>query len=483
MPWAIFFVISSKRRFLRDALDRTHGFGCREERAVVNQNAERITSAGDCVDFLRSGETPRSDWVIGTEHEKIGLYADTFERIPYEGERGVGRLLEEIAVRDDWGRIFEGENLIALEKNGASITLEPGGQIELSGAPLGAIRETCREFNAHVDLVNEISAELGIVFVALGIDPLHPVSEIPVMPKRRYEIMREYLPTRGHLGLDMMHASATVQANFDFSDEVDMAAKMRTAMGCTPIISALFANSSIAEGGLTGWASKRVEIWRDTDPDRCGLLPFVFDPDFGYSRYVEWALDVPMFFIVRDSEYQPAWHLTFRQFMEHGFEGIRATQDDWNLHLTTLFPEVRLKRIIEVRGADTVPRDLICALPAVWKGLLYDDAAREAAWKLVADFSMEQRQVAQGDVARKGLAAQIGGNAVLELARELVDISSEGLRSIGEPSGSAPDERGFLDPLREQLRLGRSPGEMQAESWNGAWDASPERLIAFARYS
>ncbi len=448
----------------------------------MTQKEERVGSSEDCIAFLRSGETPRSDWVIGTEHEKIGLYADTFDRIPYEGERGVGRLLEEIAVRDDWKRVYEGENLIALEKDGASITLEPGGQIELSGAPLRAIRETCREFNAHVDLVNEIAAELGIIFVALGIDPLHPVSEIPVMPKRRYEIMREYLPTRGSLGLDMMHASATVQANFDFSDEADMVSKMRTAMGCTPIISAMFANSSIAAGGPAGWASKRVEIWRDTDPDRCGLLPFVFDSDFGYRRYVEWALDVPMFFVVRNSEYRPAWQMTFRQFMENGFEGIQANQADWNLHLTTLFPEVRLKQIIEVRGADTVPRELICALPAVWKGLLYDDGARASAWELVKGFTMPERQAAQGDVARKGLSARLGEAAVLDLACELVEISSDGLRAIGEPSGSAPDERGFLDPLRAQLELGRSPGEIQVESWNGAWGASPERLIEFARY-
>ena len=444
--------------------------------------ADRIANVDDCVAFLRAGETPRSDWVIGTEHEKIGLYADTLERVPYDGDRGIARLLEEIAARDAWNRIFEGENLIALEKEGASITLEPGGQVELSGAPLGAIRETCREFNAHVDLVNEISTELGIVFVALGIDPLHQVSEIPVMPKRRYEIMREYLPTRGHLGLDMMHASATVQANFDFSDETDMARKMRTAMGCTPIVSALFANSSIAAGRPSGFVSKRVEIWRDTDPDRCGLLHFVFEPDFGYRRYVEWALDVPMFFIVRDSEYWPASHLTFRQFMDEGFQGFHATRDDWNLHLTTLFPEVRLKKIIEVRGADTVPRDLICALPAIWKGLLYDDAARSAAWQLVSGFSREEREDAQADVARRGLAAQIADISMLDLAHELVEISSEGLRSIGEPAGPASDERAFLDPIRAQLALGRSPGELQIERWQDEWSASPEKLIEYARY-
>jgi len=441
-----------------------------------------ITSADDCVAHLREGEKPREDWAIGTEHEKIGILTDTLERIPYHGERGIGVLLQRIAEREGWKPLYEGENVTALEKDGASITLEPGGQIELSGAPLKAIRETCREFNHHVDLVNEVSADLGMVWLALGIDPFHAVPEIPIVPKRRYEIMRAYLPTRGRLGLDMMHASATVQANYDFADEADMATKMRTAMGCTAIVSALFANSSIAAGGESGFASKRVAIWRDTDPDRCGILHFVFEPDFGYRDYVEWALDVPMFFIVREGRYLPARGTTFRTLMTSGFEGHHATVADWNLHLTTLFPEVRLKKIIEVRGADAVPRAMICALPAVWKGILYDADACEAAWQLVAALTPQQREEAQLEVARRGLAASIGGRRALDLARELVAISSEGLRAIGEPAGSNPDERSFLDPLSELIELGRSPGEYVLEQWRGAWQGSPQRLIDYARY-
>jgi len=441
-----------------------------------------ITGVEDCVAFIREGEKPREDWAIGTEHEKIGILSDTLERIPYFGERGIGLLLDRIADRDGWKRIHEGANVIALEKDGASITLEPGGQIELSGAPLKAIRETCREFNRHVDLVNEVAADLGMVWLALGIDPFHPVSEIPIVPKRRYEIMRAYLPTRGDLGLDMMHASATVQANFDFADEADMSSKMRTAMGCTPIVSALFANSSVAANAESGFASKRVAIWRDTDPDRCGLLHFVFEPDFGYRDYVEWALDVPMFFIVRDGVYRPAHDTTFRAFMRDGYAGETATTDDWNLHLTTVFPEVRLKRIIEVRGADAVPRDLICALPALWKGILYDDAALEASWRLVSDFTREEREQAQIEVARKGLAARIAGHSALDLARELVAISDAGLRAIAEPAGSSPDERSFIDPLRVLIEAGQSPGEMVLERWRGEWQGSPERLVEYARY-
>ena len=253
----------------------------------------RIESLEDCIEYFRSGESPESDWVVGTEHEKIGVYTESGERVPYQGERGIGALLQRIARRDDWTPVLEGGQVIALSKGGASITLEPGGQIELSGAPLATIRETCREFNAHVDLVIEESKDFGITWLALGGDPIHGVGEIPKMPKKRYDIMREYLPPRGALALDMMHASATVQANFDFSDEADMATKLRTAMGCTAIVSAIFANSSISSGSENGFASKRVAIWRETDPDRCGLLHFVFEESFGYRAVSYTHLTLP----------------------------------------------------------------------------------------------------------------------------------------------------------------------------------------------
>jgi glutamate--cysteine ligase len=448
----------------------------------LSEPSRPIASVDDLVDYFRAGETPVGDWAIGTEHEKIGVYTKTGERVPYEGERGIGVLLERIAERDDWKPVYEGPHLIALAKGGATITLEPGGQIELSGAPLRTIRETCREFNGHVDLVNEISAEFGISFLALGVDPFHAVPEIPIMPKHRYEIMRSYLPTRGKLALDMMHASATVQANYDFANEQDMRQKMQTAMGCTAIVSAIFANSCISSGEENGFISRRVEIWRDTDPDRCGILHFVFEPDFGYRDYAEWAVDVPMFFVLREGRYIPARGTTFRQFMEHGFDGHVAAEEDWNIHLTTLFPEVRLKQIIEVRGADAVPRDLICALPALWKGVLYDDEACGAAWSLVADFSPQLRDQAQADVARLGLGARIGDLPVLELARELLAISSAGLARIGARDGIEGDERSFLEPVEAVLELGKSPGEVVLEGWRGGWRAEPERLIDYARY-
>lgn len=441
-----------------------------------------VTTRDELVAYLESGEKPRSRYRVGTEHEKIGLRADDLRPVTYEGERGIGALLESIAREDDWTRVFEGPNLIALEKNGASITLEPGGQLELSGAPLETIHETCREFNAHLDLVRRVSEPLRLLWLSLGMNPLYTVEDIPVMPKSRYDIMRAYLPQQGELALEMMHLTATVQANFDYASEADMRTKMRTALAVSPIISAVFANSSIALGKSNGFATRRVHVWRHTDPERCGQLPFVFEEGFGYERYVDWVLDVPMFFISRRGRYDPANGMTFRAFLESGFDGEPPTLADFDLHLTTVFPEVRLKRILEVRGADAVPPDLICALPAVWKGILYDDAALASAWSLVRDLGSEDRELGQQDVARRGLGAEIAGRPVLALARDLVAIASEGLRNIAHHGLMDPDERGFLNPLHALLEDGRSPGERVLELWEGEWNRSVARLIDYARY-
>ena len=446
-------------------------------------NAETpVAAISELIDYLRGGEKPPDSFRVGTEHEKIGLRAEDLGPVPYEGERGIGALLEEIAREDDWTPVLEAGNVIALVKDGASITLEPGGQVELSGAPVRTIFETCNEFNRHLDLVRRVSAPLGLIWLSVGCNPLHEVEKIPQMPKARYRIMRRYLPSRGELSLHMMHLSATVQANLDYSDEADMVAKMRTAMGVTPIVSAMFANSSLSGGKPSGFVSRRVHFWRHTDPDRCGLLPFVFEPDFGYARYVEWALDVPMFFVVRDGKYLPAEGMTFRQFLETGFEGHRATLTDFDRHLTTLFPEVRLKRVLEMRGADAVPSHLTCALPALWKGLLYDADALAAAWELVEDWSFEEREAALDAVARGGLAAVVPGGPVLPLARELVSIAFGGLRRIGHPGESRDDERGFLEPLFAQLETGKSPGQVILDYWEGDWGGSFHRLIEYARY-
>jgi glutamate--cysteine ligase len=448
----------------------------------MNPKDQPLEGRAQLLQYFHDSETPRVDWRVGTEHEKVGVYADTGDRVPYEGPYGIGALLEKIASAVGWDRVDEKGRLIALSHEGASVTLEPGGQIELSGAPLRTARETCVEFNTHVDLVKELSDDFGIAWLGLGIDPFHEVSDIPIMPKRRYDIMRKYLPTRGSHGLEMMHATATVQANFDYSDEADMIEKMRVALVATPIVSALFGNSSLSGGKENGYVSKRLIIWRDTDPDRCGLIPFVMEPDFGYERYADWALDVPIFFVIRDGNYHAGDGTTFRQYMDKGFDGLRATLGDWDMHLTTLFPDVRLKKIIEVRGADTVPRDLICALPALWKGILYDSGARESIWRLLGGTSSEELDAGQLDVARRGLRAQMGGHAVLDLARELVDYSAEGLRAIAEAGETDQDERNFLEPLLVQIERGISPGEEIAQRWKGEWRQSRERLIEATRY-
>ena len=441
-----------------------------------------IEGDADLVRYFLDAETPVSDWVVGTEHEKIGLYADTHQRLTYEGECGIGVLLERIASEDDWERVYEGENVIALKKAGGSITLEPGGQLELSGAPLRTTRETCAEFNNHVEMLKRISDEMGIVWLGIGHDPIHSVPEIPKMPKARYDIMRSYLPTRGALALDMMHATATVQANYDYSDEADMVSKMRSAMAATPAISALFANSSLSDGKENGFVSRRLHIWRDMDPDRCGLLEFVFEPEFGYERYIEWALDVPMFFIVRDHRYIAANGTTFREFMKSGLDGERPTVADWDTHLTTLFPEVRLKRIVEVRGADAVSRELICALPALWKGVLYDAGARDSVLGLVGGASADDRDAALADVAHRGLAAQFAGRPIKDVARELVDISEAGLLAMASRGEADGSETGFLEPLRAVIDRGTSPGEEMRRLWNSEWNGSMDNLIASTKY-
>jgi glutamate--cysteine ligase len=441
-----------------------------------------VDSVESLVDYLRAGEKPPERWRVGTEHEKIGLHEDRKTPVPYEGPRGIGAVLEAIAEEDAWERILEEGRVIALAKGEASITLEPGGQLELSGAPLRTIHETCDEFHSHLALMKRVCEPLGIVWLGLGMHPIHSVAELPVMPKARYEIMRRYLPTRGSLSQEMMFATATVQANFDYADEADMAEKMRVAMGLSPIVSAVFANSSLSEGKANGFVSRRLHAWEHTDPDRTGLLEMVFERDFGYRRYVEWALDVPMFFIVRDGRYAPTPGLTFRRFLERGHAELRPTLADFDLHLTTLFPDVRLKRFIEVRGADAVPPALTCSLPALWKGVLYDADARAAAWELVAGASQEQRVKAREDVARRGLSAGYAGRPVLEMAAELATLSREGLRRIAHAGSRDPDETGFLDPIFEQIETGKSPGSVVLERWEGEWERSLDRLIEYARY-
>jgi glutamate--cysteine ligase len=445
--------------------------------------ASPVESLDDVLPYFRGSEKPPERWRVGMEHEKLGLQAADLSPVPFAGPRGIEALLEEIALRDGWNRIAEDGHTIALQKDGAAITLEPGGQLELAGVPSRGVLDVCREFHAHLELMREVSRPFGFVWLALGHQPFWGIEDAPRMPRERHAIMRDYLPTRGALALDMMHLTGTVQANFDYASESDMAEKLRTALAVTPIVSALYANSSLALGKPSGFESRRVHIWRHTDPDRTGLLPFVFERDFGYTDYARWAFEVPMFFVVRDGRYQRARGLRFGEFVARGLDGVRATLADFDRHLTTLFPEVRLKRFIEVRGADAVPPRLACALPALWKGILYDAGAREAAFELAADWSADEREALLEEVARRGLAARApGGRPLLALARELVAIAEAGLGRLAREPGAPPDERGLLDAACEQLELGVSPGRVLLERWEGEWGRSPSRLIEYARY-
>ncbi|MCL4685046.1 glutamate--cysteine ligase [Myxococcota bacterium] len=443
--------------------------------------AQPVASIDDLVDYFRAGEKPRERWRLGVEHEKLGLRVPAIQPLPYEGPGGVEDLLRRIAREPSdppWHAIEEDGHVMGLDGPG-SVSLEPGAQLEQNGQPLVAMADVCAEFQEHLAFLRRVSEPLGIVWLGLGCHPFHKTGELPRVPRERYRIMRQFLPARGGLAMDMMHATASVQASFDWSDEADLVEKLRMALAVTPIASALFANSSLWEGRPSGWISRRMAIWRDTDPDRCGLLPQAFEPDFGYRRYAEWALDIPMFFLVREGRYRPLDAMSFRRFWQEGIEGEHATLADWDRHLTTIFPEVRIKRVLEVRNADAVPPSLLCTMPALWKGLLYDADARIAAAAL-APWDVAERDAVHVDVARRGLAAATpSGAPLLPLARELVRIAGEGLRRQA-PRGV--DESRHLEPLEELVARGRSPGEEVLARWQGDWAGRPDRLIEYARY-
>lgn len=435
------------------------------------------------VDLMRRAEKREGCVRVGMEHEKIGLVAADLSPLPYSGPASIESVFRILVERFGFERFLEGEDTIALVKAGTSVSLEPGCQLELSGAILKDIFETCQELTEHRDLTRAVGDELGILWLGVGHRPFATKDQVHWVPKTRYRIMRQYLPTRGSMGLDMMLQTGTVQSNFDFSSEEDFVRKMRAAMAVTSIVSAIYANAAIVEGKTIGWASWRQRIWRDMDPDRSGLLHFVFDPDFGYRRYVEWALDVPMFFIRRGGHYVDGVTGTpFRKFLESGWEGAHATLSDWNDHLTTLFPEVRAKGYIEVRGADCCDRDLNCAHPALWKGLLYDRQATDAAWELGRHWTRAEREQLLWDVARHGLDARVRDESMLELARELLAIAREGL--VRQRPGVHPDmtEAPFLDPIGAVLERGKSPGRVAAELWDGEFAHDRHRLVEHYRF-
>ena len=405
-------------------------------------DAPLIQSRDELVAHIEQGAKPKAEWRIGTEHEKIPFYRDGLRPVPYEGPAGISALLHGMGERFGWRPVYDRDKVIALEEPsndlGGSITLEPGGQFELSGAPLKTVFQTCEEVSRHLRQVREIADPLGISFLALGFSPLWTLDETPRMPKSRYDIMTAYMPKVGKLGLDMMYRTATVQVNLDFAGEADMVKKLRVSLALQPIATALFANSPFTEGKPNGYLSYRSAIWLDTDNARAGMLPFAFEDGMGFERYVDYALDVPMYFVRRNKKYIDTAGASFRAFLEGKLPqlpGEKPTIADWADHLTTIFPEVRLKRYLEMRGADSGSWHNLCALPALWAGLLYDQPSLDAAYDLIKDWADEERQQLRDDVPRLGLGTPFRNGTVLDIARPVLDIAANGLtaRALHQP--------------------------------------------------
>jgi glutamate--cysteine ligase len=438
----------------------------------------------DLVRYFESGCKPENRWRIGAEHEKFGFRNGTWERPPYDGPAGIKAMLEGL-VRFGWKGVYEGPHLIALERAGASVSLEPGGQFELSGAPLETIHEICSETGRHLDEVKAVADEIGIGFLGLGFDPLWSRDRIPVMPKGRYDIMRAYMPKVGNLGLDMMLRTCTVQANLDFASEADMVAKFRTSLALQPLGTALFANSPFTEGKPNGWLSYRANIWTDTDPDRTGLLDFVFQDGFGFEAYARYALQVPMYFVKRGDRYIDVAGRSFEAFMRGELSelpGEKPKLKDWADHVTTLFPEVRLKQYLEMRGSDAGPWGRICALPALWVGILYDKDALAAAWDLCKHWTSEDRRKLRVDAAKTGLKGTVAGRPIQEVARELVTIARHGLRRRAKFSGGLVDETGYLSELEEIAESGLTPADRLLALYHGRWNGDVTRVYEELAY-
>ena len=433
-------------------------------------------------DWFEQGCKPKSDWRIGTEHEKIPFYTEDNSPVPYEGPRGIEALLKGMQQELGWEAITDNGRIIGLAgPEGGAISIEPGGQFELSGAPLEHIHQTCRESNQHLRAVKTVAGELGIAFLSTGSSPVWKLEETPRMPKSRYEIMTRYMPKVGTRGLDMMYRTTTIQVNLDFDSETDMRRKLQTSLKLQPLASALFANSPFTEGVPNGELSWRSGVWSDVDNQRGGYQPFMLSPGFGFEDYVNWALDVPMYFVIRDGKYQDATHVTFRQFMDgalrHEVPQGEPTMGDWYNHVSTLFPDVRLKRFLEMRGADGGPWRRICALPALWVGLLYDEDALGAAEELVSGWTPEMVGQLRDDVPEKGLTAEIGGKTLREVGREVLKLSKGGLERRNNLNLEGFDERLFLVPLEEVVAAGNTPAESLLWRYHGPWERDISRIF------
>jgi glutamate--cysteine ligase len=445
--------------------------------------AAPIESIDQLVEEFHLAGKPRERWTIGTEYEKLAVDPRTGQAVPFSGRRGIETLLRDLSDRFGWEPQEENGRTIALRRGKASITLEPGGQVELSGEPYRTLHETREELATHVYELATIGGELDIAFVGLGIHPMSTLDEIEWVPKQRYAIMRAYMTRVGTLGHRMMKQTATVQANIDYADEADAMRKLRIGMATAPLVNAIFANSSISENRLNGQMSYRGYIWTDTDRARCGLLPFAFRTGASFRDYVAWALDVPLYFVLRGGSYRTeVTGVPFRRFLDTGLDGQPATLDDWRLHLTTLFPEVRLKGYIELRSADSQPPGTVLGLPALVKGIFYEPDCLDAADDLVKRWSFAACSELYADVTRGGMRARMKGIAVLDLVRELGAIADEGLRRQAVTDREGRDERLYLEPVRELLAAGRPTAQAIAERWAGPWKEQIGPLVAASAF-
>ena len=442
-----------------------------------------IESRDQRVAPMQPGEKTIADWRIGTEHEKLVYCRKEFRALSYDEPGGIRDIL--LSLQEfGWYPIEEGGKVIAMGGPDGTVSLEPAGQLELSGAPLENLHQTCAETGRHLQQVKEVGERFGVGFLGLGMWPDKTRDELPIMPKGRYDIMLRHMPRVGSLGLDMMLRTCTIQVNLDYSSEADMVQKFRTSLALQPLATALFANSPFTEGKPNGYLSYRSHIWSDTDPHRTGMLPFVFEDGFGYERYVDYMLDVPMYFVFRDGKYIDAAGLSFRDFLKGELSvlpGEKPTQSDWWDHLSTAFPEVRLKSFLEMRGADGGPWNRICALPAFWVGLLYDQTALDAAWDLVKDWTMEEREALRNAVPRLALDAPIpGGGTLRNIAGEVLEIARKGLSARGRVNSSGDNETGFLDPLYEVVKSGKVPAQVLLDEFNGPWNGDIKQVYKYS---
>ena len=445
-----------------------------------------VESKAELVEYLEAGCKPATQWRLGTEHEKFGFTVDDLRPLPFGGERGIRAILLGLAEQFGWNPVLEdGRPIALLDETGASITLEPGGQLELSGAILDNIHQTCTEVNTHLKQVMTVCEPLGIAFIGMGFQPKWTLEEMQWMPKARYRIMRDYMAKVGTLGQDMMARTCTVQVNMDFSSEADMVRKFRASLALQPIATALFANSPFTDGKPNGFLSYRSHVWEDTDPDRTGMLPFVFEEGMGFERYTDYMLDVPLYFVYRDGVYVDASGQSFRDFLDGrlpALPGEKPTLVDWENHLTTAFPEVRLKKFLEMRGADGGPWARLCALPALWAGLLYHQPSLDAAWDIARDWSLEERLELRSTVPQLGLEATIRGRSVRELAVDVIELARQGLTARKRLNAAGDNETGFLSPLQQVAESGITPAERKLKLYNGEWNHSVDPLFTECAY-